>query len=203
MLEAEPFAHGRRGGFEGLQRVAELIAAGPGGQGIGVEGDDGLDARDPQLAGGLAGAPDPAAHGAVRDCQVTRDEPVPAPVGRGDQGLADQAGGVGAAGQQPGVEHDVGDRAAGAPGTVWAHRHGRAARLPDRPLPGPAPRPQRLAAAWAGQPAAGQRLAGRRGVQNLDHHPSLPGSVLAACPGKGQLVLQPGIRERPAQPGPG
>ncbi len=69
---------------------------------------DGADACDAQLGGGPAGAADPAAHRAGRDGEVARYAPVPGPEGGGDQGLADQPGGVGAARQQPGVEHDVG-----------------------------------------------------------------------------------------------
>jgi hypothetical protein len=57
---------------------------------------------------------------------------VPAPSDGGDQGLADQGGTVGAARQQAGVAHEVGDLAAGAPGPVRAHRQQPAAQLAHR-----------------------------------------------------------------------
>ena len=67
---------------------------------------------------------------ALRDGRAACDEPVPAPPGGGHQGLADQAGGVGAARQQAGVEDHVGDIAAGAPGPVLGAPS--AARCPAR-----------------------------------------------------------------------
>ena len=85
---------------QGIQRAGELTRAVLTGQGIGIERHHGLDPRCPQLARRSAGAPDPAAHRAVRNVEVTRDEPVPAAPGGSDQGQADQAGRAGAAGQQ-------------------------------------------------------------------------------------------------------
>ncbi len=106
-------------------------------------------ARCPQLAGGPAGPADPAAYGAAGNGEVPRDEPVPAPLGGGDQGLSDQVGGAGVARQQASVEHDVGDGTAGAPGPVRTHRPHCAAQLADRALAGPPPGPQGLAAVRA------------------------------------------------------
>ena len=79
--QGEPVAQGHRGGPQGVECGGERVRAGLGGQGIGVQRDDGLDAHGPQAAGAGAGAPDPAAHRAVRDGELVRDEPVPAPAG--------------------------------------------------------------------------------------------------------------------------
>ena len=58
-----------------------------------------------------------------------------------------------------------------------------------------------LAAVRAAQHAAGQRASGRLGVEDLDHRPSRQAAAWPPCPGRGQLVLQPGTRRLPAQPG--
>ena len=100
MLYSEPVAQGHRRSSQGIQRVSELIRPGLGGQGIGVECHNGLDARCPQLAGRTPGAADPATHGRAGNGQLPRNEPVPSPSSGRDQGLADQVGGVGAARQQ-------------------------------------------------------------------------------------------------------
>ena len=100
LRQGEPVTQGHRSGPQGVERGGELIRAGLSGQGVVVKGDDGLDAHGPQAMGGGAGAPDPAAHRVVRDGELARDEPVPASLGGGDQGLADQGGAVGAARQQ-------------------------------------------------------------------------------------------------------
>jgi hypothetical protein len=84
---AKPLAQGHRGGAQGIQRTAELVRTDPGGQGIRIQGDDGPDPHGPQVVGGGTGAPDPAAHGAVRDGELVRDEPVSAPAGGRDRGL--------------------------------------------------------------------------------------------------------------------
>jgi hypothetical protein len=97
---------------------------------------------------------------------------VPVPECGGDQGLPGHASGIGAAWQQPGIQHDVGDTAAGAQRPVRAHRRQHAAEFADRALAGVPPRPQRLAAARAAQLAAGQGDPGRRRVEDLDHRPS-------------------------------
>ena len=209
LRQGEPVTQGHRSGPQGVERGGELIRAGLSGQGVGVKGDDGLDAHGPQAMGGGAGAPDPAAYRAVRDGELARDEPVPASLGGGDQGLADQGGAVSAARQQARVEHDVGDLAAGAAGPVRARRQQGAAQLADRAFPGPPPWPQGRAAVRAGQLAAGQRIPGRRGVEDLEHRPSRQVRPWPPSAGRGQLVLQPGTGsclaqpDRPDHPGPG
>ena len=95
----------------------------------------------------------------------------PRPSG-GDQGLADQAGGVGAARQQDGVEHDVGDVAAGAPGPVRAHRPHAAAQLTDGALAAPPPSFR----AW---PQSGQRSMRRASAH------------LAAVVSKTSIIIHP------------
>ena len=125
-----------------------------------------------ELDGGPAGTADPAAHRPGRDIQVQGDTAVPGHSDGGDQSLPDQPGRVGAAQQQRGVEDDVRHLAGGAQCPVRARRHRGAMQVADGALAGVPPRAQRLAAVRAAQLAAGQRDAGRRGVEDLDHRPS-------------------------------
>ena len=201
VLQPVAAAEDQRRGRQVLQRGTQLACAGPRQQLIMARCQDGADARDAQLHGGPAGRADPAAHRAGRDGQVTGDGPVPVPAGGGGQGLPDQAGGVGAARQQPGVQHHVGGAAAGAPRAVRADGQRRAAGVADGALAGVPPQPERLAAARAAQHPAGQRDPGRRRVEDLDHRPSRqdrPGRLVRT---RGQLVLQRATLRRPAQPG--
>jgi DNA replication protein DnaC len=172
VLQPVAAAEDQRRGRQVLQRGTQLIGAGPGQQLIMAGCQDGADARDAQLHGGPAGCADPAAHRAGRDGQAGGDGPVPVPASGRGQGLPDQPGGVGAARQQPGVQHHVGDAAAGAQRAVRADGQRRAAGVADGALAGVPPQPQRLVAARAAQHPAGQRDPGRRRVEDLDHRPS-------------------------------
>ena len=172
VLQPVASAEDQRRGPQVLQRGTQLLGAGPGQQLIMAGCQDGADARDAQLHGGPAGCADPAAHRAGRDGQAGGDGPVPVPASGRGQGLSDQPGGVGAARQQPGVQHHVGDAAAGAQRAVRADGQRRAAGVADGALAGVPPQPQRLVAARAAQHPAGQRDPGRRRVEDLDHRPS-------------------------------
>jgi hypothetical protein len=127
--------------------------------------------------------------------------PVPGPEGGGGQGLPDQPGGIGAAREQPGVEHDVGDGAAGAQRPVRAHGHQCAARGADGALAGVSPWPQRLAAFRASELAAGQCDAGRRGVEDLDHRSPRQGRPRPSRPDRGSRCCSLAPDGGPRNPG--
>ncbi len=84
----------------------------------------------------------------------------------------DRLGGVGAARQQPGIEHDVGDVAAGAERPVRAHPDQRAVQVADRALAG-------VPHGRSGWPQSGQ--------------PSLrrASAILAAAVSKTSIIVHP------------